>query len=128
MAEPISFGKLEFNLVSSMEGTRGVQDADTPFHILLSGDFSGRKTRGMDPSGNGLKALRPILVDRDTIDTVMEKLHVEIHLPILGESSPPVCISFSELDDFHPDALYHRLDVFQALKDTKKEPQRPGTV
>ena len=63
-------------------------DSDTPFRILLMGDFSGRAGRGIcDPS---LRGRRPILVDRDNFDQVMEKLRVE--LP---------SVRFAGLDDFH---------------------------
>lgn len=82
-------------------------DSDTPFRILLMGDFSGRGSRGIaDP---GLKGRRPILVDRDNFDQVMEKLEVE--LP---------SIRFAELDDFHPDRLYEQLPVFRTLCDTRE--------
>ena len=120
MPKPISFGELDFNLVASMEETRGAPEAETPLRILLMGDFSGRVTRGQEQSRTALSNLRPILVDRDNFDKVLAKRVVEIELPILGENAPPCSIQFSELDDFHPDALYRRLEVFHALKDTKE--------
>jgi len=128
MPDPISFGELDFNLVSSMKETRKTLEAGTPFHILVMGDFSGRGNRGQDQSDPALTTLQPLLVDRDNFDIILAKLDVEIHLPILGEKAPPVCISFSELDDFHPDTLYQRLDIFQALKDTRKSLEDPATA
>jgi len=127
MPKPISFGELDFNLVASMEETRGDSEAETPFRILLMGDFSGRATRSREQSGTALSNLRPILVDRDNVDNVLAKLGVEIELPILGENAPLCSIQFSELDDFHPDALYRRLEVFQALKDTRENLNDPAT-
>ncbi len=111
MPESISFGKLDFNLVASMEEARGFTKPETPFCILVMGDFSGRANRSKHKKGRAVLAEtnpHPIMVDRDNFDTVLAKLSVEINLPILGENFPPVCISFSNLDDFHPDSLFQR--------------------
>ncbi len=126
MPEPISFGELDFNMVASMGTAHGRQDSEMHFHILLMGDFSGRANRCQEPSGAPLTISQPLVVDRDIFDTLFAKLGVQIYLPILGENDPPVCISFSKLDDFHPDALYCRLPVFQALKDTKESLTDPS--
>jgi type VI secretion system protein ImpC len=125
MPEPISFGELDFNLVA-MDKAHGEHEAETPFRILLMGDFGGLSSRGQNRSGSALKDQRPLLVDRDNLDALVAKLGVEIHLPILGEKALPVRISFSELDDFHPDSIYRRLDIFQALKDTRKSLKDPS--
>ncbi len=125
MPEPISFGELDFNLVASMGKAHGVHESETHFRILLMGDFSGRANRGQDSAGAALTNLQPLVVDRDNFDTLFAKLGVQIHLS-MGEKPPPVCISFSELDDFHPDALYSRLPVFQALKETRESLKDPS--
>jgi type VI secretion system protein ImpC len=119
MPEPISFGEPDFNLVASVKETHGAQESETHFRILLMGDFSGRTNRGQCAIA-ALTNLQPLVVDRDNFDTLMKKLGVQIHLSILGKNVPPVCISFSELDDFHPDALYRRLPLFLALKETRE--------
>ncbi|HWQ53231.1 MAG TPA: type VI secretion system contractile sheath large subunit [Bryobacteraceae bacterium] len=78
-------------------------DSDTPFRILLMGDFSGRAGQGLEDAS--LQGRRPIFVDRDNFEQVMEKL---------GVSLP--CLTFAELDDFHPDRLYRQLPVFSGLR------------
>jgi type VI secretion system protein ImpC len=125
MPEPISFGELDFNLVASMDKAHGAHESEMHFRILLMGDFSGRANRGQDSAGAALINLQPLVVDRDNFDTLFEKLGVQIHLS-MGEKTPPVCISFSELDDFHPDSLYRRLPVFQALKETRESLKDPS--
>ena len=45
MAKPISFGELDFKIVASMDQTREKPDPQTPFRILILGDFSGRYNR-----------------------------------------------------------------------------------
>lgn len=130
MPESISFGELDFNLTSSMKSAGGSLKPQTPFHILLMGDFSGRESRCKEKtngSDTAMTRLRPILVDRDNIDTVLDNLDVIIHLPIFKEKEHPLCIPFSELDDFHPDSLYQSLSAFQALKDTRKSLKDPVT-
>jgi type VI secretion system protein ImpC len=125
MSKPISFEKVEVNIVSTMEKTHGVPEPETPFRIAIFGDFSGRTNRGIiDPT---LDNRRPLLVDRDNIDEVLAKLKVKIKLPILGKESPPVTIGFSELDDFHPDSLFERLEVFEGLRETRKGIKDPLT-
>ncbi|MBW2570376.1 MAG: type VI secretion system contractile sheath large subunit [Deltaproteobacteria bacterium] len=125
MSKPISFEKVEVNIVSTMEKTHGVPEPETPFRIGIFGDFSGKTNRGIIDSA--LDNRRPLLVDRDNLDEVVAKLKVEINLPILGKESPPVTIGFSELDDFHPDSLFERLEVFEALRDTRKGIKDPST-
>lgn len=125
---PITFGELDFNLVASMEQARAVLDADSPFRMLLMGDFSGSSNRGVNPSAKAQAGLKPILVDRDNIEQVMDRLKVAIELPLLGPTAPAVPLDFTDLDDFHPDSLYQRLEVFQALKETRKSLQDPKVL
>ncbi len=128
MPKPISFGELDFNLVASLEETSSVPEAEEPFRMMVIGDFSGRANRSLDKSAKLLTGLKPIRVDRDTLDRVLDRLEVAIELPLLGENAPPVSIKFSELDDFHPDALYQQLDIFQTIKDTRQSFYDPSRL
>jgi type VI secretion system protein ImpC len=127
MPKPITFGKLEVGVVSTMEETQAVPEPETPFRILIMGDFSGRANRGLCQPGAAMASRRPVLVDRDNFDAVLAKLGVEVHLPLGGGAGPPVIIKFSELDDFHPDRLYERLEVFQALREMRQLLKDPAT-
>ena len=118
MPEPLKFGELDFKLVSSMEDSRSLPTDDDHFRIVILGDFSGRASKKISKSG--IAGTKPLLVDRDNIDEVLRKLNVEIRLPILGKDSLPVTVSFSSIDDFHPDSLYERLEVFRALKEIRE--------
>lgn len=126
--KPISFGKIDFEIVASMEKARGVPEPETPFRILIMGDFSGRDSRGIFEPGAALSERRLQLVDRDNLDKVLEKLGVEIRLVLLGKGSPPVTLRFSGMDDFHPDNLFESLEVFQALRETRQSLRDPSTV
>ena len=125
MPEPISFGKIDVSLTSTMEETKSVPDQETPFRIAVLGDFTGRVNRGILTPG--LTGRKPLLVDRDNIDEILARLNVGINLPILGKDSAPVTIKFSEMDDFHPDRLYEKLDVFEALQEMRQSIKDPET-
>jgi len=81
-----------------------------PFRILLIGDFSGRAWRTDAPK----PSLKPVRVDRDNFEEVMEALPVTVDL---GKQ----VLAFRELEDFHPDSLFRRVEVFSQLP----EPERP---
>jgi type VI secretion system protein ImpC len=120
MPKPISFGEIGFNLVSSMEETPDGREQAGVFRIAVLGDFSGRGSRGLMRTGRELATLQPVFVDRDCCDAVMAQLGVEIRLDVLGDKAPPVRISFAALDDFHPDRLFRDLEVFQAMRESRK--------
>lgn len=120
MSEPISFGELEFNLVASMEEANATPDRETPFRLLVLGDFSGRGGRGVAESSAVLAGWRPVEVDRDNFEQVMRRLGVRVELPVAGAGQQPVTIRFEELEHFHPDQLFSRLEIFQALRQMRK--------
>ena len=110
-----------------MDETRRKPEQETPFRICIMGDFSGHANGGTADSSSSPDSLRPIAVDRDNIDDVMKKLGVEVHLSVSGVLGPLITIGFTELDDFHPEQLYSRLEVFQTLRDTRKRLNEPGS-
>ncbi|HSB71544.1 MAG TPA: type VI secretion system contractile sheath large subunit [Candidatus Methylomirabilis sp.] len=124
--KPISFGEPEFHLVASMEETTGRPEPDTPFRVALLGDFSGRANRGVCEPGEGIAERRPREVDRDNLDEVMAKLGVEVRLP-MGKEAPPLALRFRELEDFHPDRLFERVELLQRLGETRRRLSDPVT-
>ena len=89
-------------------------DSQTPFQILVMGDFSGRANRGvLEPLASRADSC-PIRVDCDSLDSVMKKLGVTLNLP-MADSDQVVELKFNSLEDFHPDTLYDRVSVFQTL-------------
>jgi type VI secretion system protein ImpC len=127
MSKPISFGELDYKIVASMEESKGMPDPETPFRILILGDFSGRENRRSFELEDALAGRRPVEIDRDNLDEVMAKLSPEISLPLDDKDMHTVIIGFKELDDFHPDRLYERLEIFQGLRNTKKLFDDPRT-
>jgi type VI secretion system protein ImpC len=131
MAKPISFGELDFKIVASMDQTQEKPDPQTPFRILILGDLSGRGNRGVLEDGRPPGDWRVREVDRDNIDEVLARLRPEIQLPFAGADLPHISIRFRELDDFHPDKIYARLEVFESLREARtkiKDPQFSAAI
>jgi type VI secretion system protein ImpC len=124
--KPISFGSLEFNLVSSVEETDARVRAESPCRILVMGDFSGRACRGALRSVPSIRDLRPIEVDRDTFEELPARLGTALSLA-LSEGDAPLTIQFEELGDFHPDRLFDRMDIFQKLRQIRRELRSDAT-
>jgi type VI secretion system protein ImpC len=123
---PITFGRLDVGLVASLEENRaGKVEPETPFKIAVLGDFSGRENRGITEP---LRGRRFHQIDRDNFDEILNRCAPRLSLAILGKDSPPVAVGFAELDDFHPDLLYQRIEIFQALRDTRAALKDPKVL
>jgi type VI secretion system protein ImpC len=127
MARSFSFGRIE--LVASTEevGDPAEQVHETSFRIAVLGDFSGRANRGLLEGGPGLSSRRPFQIDRDDFDRVMDDLGVELHLLVPGGGDEQIVLRFRELEDFHPDRIYGRAEVFGALRDLRRRLNDPST-
>ena len=89
---------------------------EVPFCLGIVGDFSGRRSRlGIGEAPD--LARRPLR--RVTPENVLELagLSPEIVVAGLPEGPPEPSITFSTMEDFHPDRLYDRLDLFQRHRD-----------
>ncbi len=101
------------------------READAPFRILVLGDFSGRANRGIcEPAAACRRTYR---IDRDNFDQVLARLRPQLCIRS-GNS-----LSFSELDDFHPDRLHERLpaveeDAPAPEPEPEATPPRPVTL
>lgn len=106
-------------------GNRGDQRADSraeagPLRIVLMGDFSGRRLEGAaspEPAREKKRRLTPI--DIDNFGRIMARIAPRLRLPLAGAAEAALDLSFGSLDDFHPDSLFRRLDVFRTLESAK---------
>jgi type VI secretion system protein ImpC len=100
---------LEFDLGFGRSGRR--RDDGDPMRVLVLADFSGRAAAERPPL-----ASRPTQrVDIDSIDNVMKRLAPRVTVPAGA-------LTFQQLDDFHPDRLHARLDLFRGLRDARSAP------
>ncbi|MEO5860302.1 MAG: type VI secretion system contractile sheath large subunit [Pyrinomonadaceae bacterium] len=90
----------------------GVID-DLPFHILALGNWSG------DAERRDFSARRPIEIDRDNFDEVIARLNTSVVLDF--DDGSELVLEFSSLDDFNPDAIFRRIDMFEQLRSLRKK-------
>ncbi len=126
MAEyPPTFDSLTVNIEAQTETAgRRLRD-DSPCRLLIMGDFSGRANRGLAVQGKTASPLRPCRVDRDNLEELPGKFGTSLLLPPINGDAP-LRIDFAELEDFHPDQLYDRLEIFQHLRQLRRSLQSPA--
>lgn len=95
------------------------QTKGRPVRIALLGDFSARAANGRLDIGADLGARKAIPVEFDSFEDALARLDVSLNLPI-GESGSGVELQFADIDAFHPDELYGRLEIFSTLADLRK--------
>jgi len=101
--------EFEFELGSARKGRP--RDDGTPMRLLLLGDFSGKPAAERPPL-----ATRPThKVDVDTLDAVMQRIGPRLQI---GADE----IALRSIDDFHPDGIFRRATVFEALRRTRTNP------
>jgi type VI secretion system protein ImpC len=81
----------------------------------------------LSESEDALADRNPVELDRDNLDEVIDRLSPQIKLLLNDKDSLSVDIGFKELDDFHPDRLYERLEIFQGLRNVRKLLDDPRT-
>src|SRR6202034_3430502 len=68
---------------------------------------------------------KPVQVDRDNFDDVLAAFHPELKINLGDEE--PATLKFSHLDDFHPDRLLERVDMFRKLRNIRARLADPAT-
>ncbi|MGP0021627.1 MAG: type VI secretion system contractile sheath domain-containing protein [Candidatus Sulfotelmatobacter sp.] len=122
MPKPFDFGGV--NLTAGEDSSGARPSEETPFCIAILGDFSGRANRGISDAKTVGKR-RAWLVDRDNFDEVLARSGAEIQLPM--DESGTLRVRFSEIDDFHPDRIFQRLEIFGKLRDLRARLQDPSS-
>ncbi len=88
-----------------------------PFHIVIAGDFAGSSPE---------RPSKPLQVDRDNLEAVLARVRPLIELPLADADGKPLAIRVREIEDFHPDGLYRRVPLFEAIQATvTAEPEPP---
>lgn len=108
---------MEFELRFAGARRPAVPHGDTPFRILVLGDFDGRSSRGLIDTAT---SRRPEVVALDTFDALLARRPAQVALTLGGTASSPLQLAITGLDDLHPDALYRGLDLFASLRETRK--------
>ena len=111
--------EVHLNLGTSLESAREI-DPQTPFRIVICGDFSGRANRGVRQTGRELAAQKPVRVDRDNFEEVLAQHDVRLENLFSGNDGKLVSVDIKELDDFHPDRLFDGVELFESLRSLRR--------
>lgn len=125
MEDTFSLTDVEGELLATVERSHAGLSDEIPFQVLLLGDWSGRQNRGLQVSSKELAGWRPRIVDRDNLDQVMSRLGVGLNIPLAVDRDSSITITFNELEDFHPDKLFNRLEIFETLGRTRSRLNNP---
>jgi type VI secretion system protein ImpC len=111
MSDALNFG--------SIDARPPQWNAKRPLRIAILGDFGAGALQGRLDKGAALARRKPLKVEFDTLEDALARLDLRLTLP-LGADGAPVEIPITELDSFHPDALYREVEVFSALASLRK--------
>ena len=102
----MSPARLQFDMSLKPAGARAARrDGEAPMRLLLLADLGGDRA-------TPLAARKPLALDIDTFDRVLARVAPRLGLTLDGQTLE---LAFSTLEDFHPDRLFARLPVFDAL-------------
>ena len=108
-------------------------DPQSPYQILVLGDFGGRGVRSSQGSqvgpeaGAGLARRRAILVDRERLDAAMARLGIHCEVALGDDGGSTVSLHFASVDDFHPDRLAQTVPPLAELLRIRQGLQSPAT-
>lgn len=107
---------MDFDFSFGRQGGGERPDEEDPFRLLLLGGFSGH-------GGSPLAERKPLRVDIDNFDRVLAAIAPRLTLEVGGARLE---LTFSSLDDFHPDGLFERVDLFAGLRGLRSELRDPA--
>ena len=120
----MSKARLEMGMSFSTRSSQDKKRAPTnrnentyPLHILLMGNFSGRK---IEKKSDEYLKIREI--DRDNFEETFASLKVSVYLANLN-----LDIAFDDTEDFHPDTLHEKVTLFSNLKKLRKKLLTPSS-
>lgn len=109
--------ELNFGIIGA-DATGKPVAAGAPFRLAVLGDFSAGANKGRLETGAALAKRKPLRVDVDNIDQVIQRLKITVSLPMAGEGA--VEFPIASMDDFHPDQLYEKVELFEAMADLRQ--------
>jgi type VI secretion system ImpB/VipA family protein len=89
------------------------------FRLALLGDFSGRANAGKNETGAALAKRKPIKVDVDNLDDILERMKLELSLSLDGDEAV-VSVPVGSMDDFHPDQIVENVELFSELRGLRR--------
>jgi type VI secretion system ImpB/VipA family protein len=121
MAVAASFGELK-----TSKDTVKAPPPETPFRIVILGDFSGRASRGDVGSSDDIANRKSFKIGRDNFDDIMKKVGVKPRLQ--GPDGDKYDIEISSIDEFHPDEIFDKVSKFSDLDDADEQSKLMSAV
>lgn len=109
--------ELNFGIMGTAEIERKIAAA-APFRLAVLGDFSAAANKGRLETGDDLARRKPLRVDVDNIDDIIARLDITLSLPM---AEGAVEFPISAMDDFHPDQIYEKVELFSAMADLRRK-------
>ncbi len=116
-------GIMEFEF-GSAGGNKPQRKESSPFVMLVLGNFAGNTREANHPDPALLMQIPIRQVDIDNIDQLWSIFEPALVLDIAGNR---VELAPRDLDDFHPDQLFHQLPLFSELRQLRKRLLDPVT-
>src|SRR5262245_51968438 len=126
MPDRFSFGPIELSASPGRQPSASPPrpEPDTPFRILVLGNFSGRSARS---AGGQRKTFKPVAIDLDNQDQALARLDVRLELPFDAPGNPPAALRFKKLEDFHPDQIARQIPWFEHMRGLREQLKHPKT-
>lgn len=109
-----------------MLGAAPPRKDSSKFRLAVLGDFSARANAGQLATGDQLAQRKPLRIDFDNFDDVLQRLGIQLSLP-LGSGGGAVQVAIRSLDDFHPDELYDNVELFSELSGLRQQLKNKST-
>ena len=109
--------ELNFGIMGRSAKERQIAAA-APFRLAILGDFSAGANKGRLDTGDDLARRKPLRVDVDNIDQIIQRLDISVSLP-LAEGA--VEFAIGSMDDFHPDQIYEKVELFSSMADLRRQ-------
>src|SRR5690349_14962899 len=109
--------ELNFGIMGRSATERQIAAA-APFRLAILGDFSAGANKGRLDTGDDLARRKPLRVDVDNSDQIIQRLDISVSLP-MGEGA--VEFAIGSMDDFHPDQIYEKVDLFSSMADLRRQ-------
>lgn len=99
---------------------------DTPFHLVVIGDFSGRANRMAIYDRGELASLKGHMVDVDTMEDLPARFNIQLDLDLAGDEES-IPYEIRSMDAFHPDEIMDEIELFDELRSMRQALKNPST-
>jgi type VI secretion system ImpB/VipA family protein len=109
--------ELNFGMISESATERKIETGG-PFRLAILGDFAAAANRGRLETGDVLARRKPLRIDVDNIDQIIARLDITVSLPM---AEGAVEFPIASMDDFHPDQIYEKVELFSSMADLRRK-------